>query len=87
MQPLKTPLSLHDYIKMIGTSHLTTMPLQDSHTSSDIAEWLQEVAARYEMIAIVHDHDVEANRSMGGHLCTDHTWQRLINTALKEPCL
>ena len=40
---------------------LTTMPLQDRHTGSNIAEWLEEVVARFEIppsniIAIVHDN-------------------------------
>lgn len=40
---------------------LTTMPLQDRHTASNIAEWLEQVVARFEIpprkiIAIVHDN-------------------------------
>ena len=40
---------------------LTTMPLQNRHTASNIAEWLEEVVARFEIppsniIAIVHDN-------------------------------
>lgn len=41
--------------------YFTTMPLVDRHTASSIAEWLEDVAARFEipprkMIAIVHDN-------------------------------
>lgn len=40
---------------------LTTAPLEDRHAASNIAEWLEEVAARFEISpskirAIVHDN-------------------------------
>lgn len=40
---------------------LTTMPLQDRHTASNIEEWLEEVVVKFEIlaskiIATVHDN-------------------------------
>jgi len=41
--------------------YLTNMPLEDRHTSTNIAEWMEEVAVKFEipfeeMCAIVHDN-------------------------------
>lgn len=80
---------------------LTTMPLQDRHTSSNIAEWLEEVAARFEIppskiIAIVHDNGVnlmaaanilEEKHGWSSVCCTGHTLQLVINSALKHPSI
>lgn len=78
---------------------LTTMPLQDRHTASNIAEWLEQVVARYEIspskiIAIVHDNGanivaavnlLEEKHGWSSVLCTGHTLQLVINAALKSP--
>uniref|UniRef100_G3PNR8 Uncharacterized protein n=1 Tax=Gasterosteus aculeatus TaxID=69293 RepID=G3PNR8_GASAC len=73
---------------------LTTMPLQDRHTASNIAEWLEQVVARFEIpprkiIAIVHDNGANivaaANILEEKHGCTGHTLQLVINAALKYP--
>ncbi|KAL7854971.1 hypothetical protein SRHO_G00033500 [Serrasalmus rhombeus] len=80
---------------------LTTMPLQDRHTASNIAEWLEEVVARFEIpaskiIAIVHDNGANvvaaANILVEKHgwssvRCTGHTLQLVINAALKHPSI
>jgi hypothetical protein len=80
---------------------LTTMPLQDRHTGSNIAEWLEEVVARFEIppsniIAIVHDNGanvvaaariLEEKNGWSSVRCTGHTLQLVINAALKHPSI
>ncbi len=80
---------------------LTTMPLQDRHTASNIAEWLEQVVARFEIppskiIAIVHDNGanivaaaniLEEKHGWSSVRCTGHTLQLVINTALKHPSI
>lgn len=77
---------------------LTTMPLEDRHTASNIAEWLEEVVARFEIplgkiIAIVHDNGanivaaaktLEEKHGWSSVRCTGHTLQLVINSALKH---
>lgn len=78
---------------------LTTMPLQDRHTASNIAEWLEQVVARLEIphskiIVIVHDNGanivaaaniLEEKHGWSSVRCTGHTLQLVINAALKYP--
>ncbi|XP_053268172.1 tRNA (cytosine(38)-C(5))-methyltransferase isoform X1 [Pleuronectes platessa] len=80
---------------------LTTMPLQDRHTGSNIAEWLEEVVARFEIppsniIAVVHDNGanvvaaariLEEKNGWSSVRCTGHTLQLVINAALKHPSI
>lgn len=77
---------------------LTTMPLEDRHTSTNIAEWLEEVAVKFEIpsekiCAIVHDNGanivaaaklLEEKHGWTSILCTGHTLQLVINAALKN---
>lgn len=77
---------------------LTSMPLPDSITAPNIAEWLEEVAARFEIppsknIAIVHDSGAkvmvvaniqEEKHRLSSVRCTGHVWQLVINSALKH---
>ncbi|XP_053551460.1 E3 SUMO-protein ligase ZBED1-like [Bombina bombina] len=77
---------------------LTTMPLEDRHTAKNIAEWLEEVAAKFEIqpqkiIAIVHDNglNIVAAANILGEKhgwtsirCSGHTLQLVINAALKN---
>lgn len=77
---------------------LTTMPLQDRHTASNIAKWLEQVVARFEIppskiIAIVHDNGanivaaaniLEEKHGWSSVRWTGHTLQLVINTALKH---
>ena len=77
---------------------LTTMPVEDRHTASNIAEWLEEVAARFEIppskiIAIVHDNEanivavaktLEKKHGWPSVGCTGRTLQLVINSALKH---
>ncbi|KAF1377125.1 hypothetical protein PFLUV_G00197320 [Perca fluviatilis] len=80
---------------------LTTMPLQDRHTASNIAEWLEQVVARFEIppskiIAIVRDNGanivaaaniLEEKHGWSSVRCTGHTLQLVINAALKHPSI
>ncbi|CAM4573621.1 unnamed protein product [Leuciscus chuanchicus] len=80
---------------------LTTLPLQDRHTASIIAEWLEQVVARFEIppskiIAIVHDNGanivaaaniLEEKHGWFSVRCTGHTLQLVINAALKHPSI
>lgn len=80
---------------------LTTMPLHDRHTASNIAEWLEQAVARFEIppskiIAIVHDNGanivaaaniLEEKHGWSSVRCTGHTLQLVINTALKHPSI
>ncbi|XP_035981203.1 zinc finger BED domain-containing protein 1-like [Fundulus heteroclitus] len=80
---------------------LTTMPLQDRHTASNIAEWLEQVVDRFEIppskiIAIVHDNGanivaaaniLEEKHGWSSVRCTGHTLQLVINAALKNPSI
>ncbi|XP_077062361.1 E3 SUMO-protein ligase ZBED1-like [Siphateles boraxobius] len=77
---------------------LTTMPLHDRHTASNIAECLEQVVARFEIppskiIAIVHDNGanivaaaniLEEKHGWSSVRCTGHTLQLVINAALKH---
>ncbi|KAJ8348900.1 hypothetical protein SKAU_G00274890 [Synaphobranchus kaupii] len=72
---------------------LTTMPLEHRHTASNIAEWLEEVVARFEIIAIVHDNGanivaaaniLEEKHGWSSIRCTGHTLQLVINSSLKN---
>uniref|UniRef100_A0A8C1N977 HAT C-terminal dimerisation domain-containing protein n=1 Tax=Cyprinus carpio TaxID=7962 RepID=A0A8C1N977_CYPCA len=77
---------------------LTTMPLEDRHTSTNIAEWLEEVAVKFEIpsekiCAIVHDNGanivaaaklLEEKHGWSSIRCTGHTLQLVINAALKN---
>ncbi|XP_051994042.1 E3 SUMO-protein ligase ZBED1-like [Xyrauchen texanus] len=77
---------------------LTTMPLEDRHTSTNIAEWLEEVAVKFEIpfeniCAIVHDNGanvvaaaklLEEKHGWTSIRCTGHTLQLVINAALKN---
>ncbi|KAA0721455.1 hypothetical protein E1301_Tti020347 [Triplophysa tibetana] len=78
-----------------------TMPLQDRHTASNIAELLEQVVARFEIplskiIAIVHDNGanivsaaniLEEKHGWSSVRCTGHTLQLVINTASKHPSI
>lgn len=78
---------------------LTTMPLQDRHTASNIKEWLEQVVARFEIppskiIATVHDNGanivaaaniLEEKQGWSSVHCTGHTLLLVINAALKHP--
>ncbi len=80
---------------------LTTMPLQDRHTAANIAEWLEEVVARFKIppskiIAIVHDNGanvvaaaniLEEKHGWSSVRCTGHTLQLVVNSALKHPSI
>lgn len=71
---------------------LTTMPLEDRHTSTNIAEWLEEVAVKFEIpsekiCAIVHDNG--ANIVAAAKLLEEkHGWTSIRctghNAALKN---
>ncbi|XP_053324528.1 E3 SUMO-protein ligase ZBED1-like [Spea bombifrons] len=77
---------------------LTTMPLEDRHTAANIAEWIEEVAAKFEIpdkkiIAIVHDGSanivaavniLEDKHGWASICCTGHTLQLVINASLKH---
>ncbi|CAJ1057872.1 PREDICTED: zinc finger BED domain-containing protein 1-like, partial [Xyrichtys novacula] len=76
---------------------LTTLPLQDRHTASNIADWLEEVVAKYEIpvtrvAAIVHDNGanivgaarlLEEKHGWMSVRRTGHTLQLAVNTAIK----
>ncbi|XP_049902249.1 E3 SUMO-protein ligase ZBED1-like [Epinephelus moara] len=77
---------------------LTTMPLEERHSASNIAEWLGEVVARFEIppskiIAIVHDNGanivaaakvLEEKHGWSSVRCAGHTLQLVINSSLKH---
>jgi len=77
---------------------LTTMPLEGRHTSTNIAEWLEEVAVKFEIpfekiCAIVHDNGanvvaaaklLQEKHGWTSVRCTGHTLQLVINAALKN---
>ncbi|XP_053316233.1 E3 SUMO-protein ligase ZBED1-like [Spea bombifrons] len=77
---------------------LTTMPVEDRHTAANIAEWIEEVAAKFEIpdkkiIAIVHDSGanivaavkiLEDKHGWASIRCTGHTLQLVINASLKH---
>ncbi|KAA0721473.1 hypothetical protein E1301_Tti020703 [Triplophysa tibetana] len=73
---------------------LTTIPLQDRHNASNIAEWLPEIPPS-KIIAIVHDYAnivvaaniLEEKHGWSSVRCTGHTLQLVINTALKHPTI
>jgi len=74
------------------------MPLEDRHTSTNIAEWLEEVAVKFEIpfekiCAIVHDNGanvvaaaklLQEKHGWTSVRCTGHTLQLVINAALKN---
>ncbi|XP_061578646.1 zinc finger BED domain-containing protein 4-like isoform X2 [Cololabis saira] len=78
---------------------LTTMPLEERHTGSNIAAWIEEAMARFEIsesniVALVHDNGsnivLAANILQEKHgwmsiRCAGHTLQLVINRALKHP--
>lgn len=77
---------------------LTTMPLEERHSASNIAEWLEEVVARFEIppskiIAFVHDNGanivaaakvLEEKHGWSSVRCAGHTLQLVINSSLKH---
>nr|XP_054589704.1 E3 SUMO-protein ligase ZBED1-like [Nothobranchius furzeri] len=80
---------------------LTTKPLQDRHTASNIAEWLEEAVTRFDIplnkiIALVHDNGanvvaaaniLEEKHGWSSVSCTGHTLQLVINSALKNQAI
>ncbi|XP_065816547.1 E3 SUMO-protein ligase ZBED1-like [Labrus bergylta] len=78
--------------------YLTTMLLEERHTGPNIAKWIEEALARFEIpaskvVAIVHDNGsnivLAANILLEKHgwmsiCCAGHTLQLVINHALKQ---
>ncbi|KAK1900659.1 Zinc finger BED domain containing protein 1 [Dissostichus eleginoides] len=78
---------------------LTTMPLEERHTGTNIAAWIEQAVERFEIplskvVAVVHDNGsnvvLAANILQEKHgwvsvRCTGHTLQLVINRALKHP--
>ncbi|XP_034565509.1 zinc finger BED domain-containing protein 1-like [Notolabrus celidotus] len=83
----------------LTTLCLTTMPLEERHTGPNIAAWIEQAVARFEIspskiVAIVHDNGsnivLAANILQEKHgwmsiRCAGHTLQLVINHALKQP--
>lgn len=78
---------------------LTTMPLEERHTGLNIATWIEQAMARFEIpaskiVAVVHDNGsnvvLAANILQEKHgwksvRCAGHTLQLVISHALKHP--
>lgn len=78
---------------------LTTMPLEERHTGPNIAAWIEEAVARFEIptskiVAVVHDNGsnivLAANILQEKHgwvsvRCAGHTLQLVVSRALKQP--
>ncbi|XP_074535564.1 E3 SUMO-protein ligase ZBED1-like [Halichoeres trimaculatus] len=77
---------------------LTTMPLEERHTGPNIASWIEEALARFEIpankiVGIVHDNGSNIvlaanilNKKYGwmSVRCAGHTLQLVVNHALKQ---
>ncbi|XP_076849046.1 E3 SUMO-protein ligase ZBED1-like isoform X2 [Brachyhypopomus gauderio] len=77
---------------------LTTMPLEERHTAENIAGWVEKTAEKFgfslsDVLAIVHDNAanvvaalriLEEKYGVASHRCAGHTFQLVINHALKK---
>ncbi|KAM7399647.1 hypothetical protein PAMP_018897 [Pampus punctatissimus] len=77
---------------------LTTMPLEERHTTANIAEWIEEVIAKFiippeKIKAVVHDNCanvvaaakiLHAKHGWGTVKCTGHTLNLVVQNSLKS---
>lgn len=63
------------------------MPLEMRRTSADIVTWMEELIGKFDILpskikGIVHDN---GSNMVAAVLCTGHTLQLIVNSALKDP--